>query len=119
MRNRTKTCTLALLALLAGCSASSEPHSAQSVAATTRPALAPKIVDIVSRDNVVTINAGPAGPLYTARTRSGQTLFADATLDQVQASHPDIYRQVNGNAAVSADHVIDASIDLGPIGDSN
>ncbi len=119
MRHSMKTCTFAVLALLGGCTASSEPRTAQTVAAPSRTASTAKIVDIVSRESVVTINAGPAGPLYTARTRSGQILFADATLDEVETSHPDIYRQVSGNAAAGADHVIDASIDLGPIDDSN
>jgi hypothetical protein len=119
MRTRIRNFAFALLALAAGCTASSDPNSAESGVAPPRTAMAPKIVDIVSRDNVVTINAGAAGPLYTARTRSGHVLFADATLDQVQTFHPDVYHQINGTAAAGAEHVIDASVDLGSIGDSN
>ncbi len=125
MKIRVKKCAYVLLALVAGCSASSESQTAsigvakspRDSARIERPAVAPKIVDIVGRDNVVTVAAGPDGPLYSARTRSGQQLFADATLEQVQVLHPEVFRQIDGVAAVSADHVIDASIDVGPVGD--
>ena len=86
--------------------------AATSIAANAKaPANYPLIVRIVSRDQTITITAGPHGSLYTAATSNGKILVANATLDQLRTVHPDVYRQVNKVVALDASAVIDCSRD--------
>ncbi len=107
------TTVMMAAALFGGCTAPPASHpSAEPAAAKVSGAPAVKIVDLVGRDEVITISAGPAGPLYSARTHSGHLLVADATLQQLRTEHPDIYLQISGAASVDPAPVLDGRVDL-------
>ena len=53
------------------------------------------IVHLAGRNQMITISAGPNGPLYSARTRAGAALFSNVTLNELRARHPDIYCQID------------------------
>jgi hypothetical protein len=61
----------------------------------------PVIVHLVSRDHVVSVTAGPQGPLYSAKTKEGAMVASGVTLQQLREEHPDVYRQLH--PAISAD----------------
>jgi hypothetical protein len=46
-------------------------------------------------EQTVTVTAGPHGPLYSAVAASGAVLASNATLDELKAQHPSIYRFVH------------------------
>src|SRR3712207_29416 len=56
----------------------------------------PVIVRLISQHQTVTITADRAGrgPLYSVTDKSGRTLIANATADELRAAHPEIYRQL-------------------------
>ena len=61
----------------------------------------PVIVHLVSRDHVVSVTAGPNGPLYSAKTKDGEMVASGLTLEQLREEHPDVYRRLH--PAMSAD----------------
>jgi hypothetical protein len=61
----------------------------------------PVITHLVSRDHVVSITAGPQGPLYTAKTKDGTMVATGLTLEQLREEHPEVYRVLH--PAISAD----------------
>ena len=71
----------------------------------------PVIVHIVNRHNTITVRATGHGPLYSVTDKSGKTLVASATLADLRANHPDLYRQIapaladeSATASNSTDH---------------
>ena len=63
----------------------------------------PTIVHLANRSEVVTITAGPSGPLYTATTKAGKMLVQGATLEQLRDRHPDVYNRLHPAITVSND----------------
>ncbi len=61
----------------------------------------PVIVHLVSREHVVSITAGPDGPLYSAKTKDGIEVATGLTLQQLREEYPDVYRKLH--PAISAD----------------
>ncbi len=61
----------------------------------------PVIVHLVNRDHVVSVTAGPNGPLYSAKTKDGVMVASGMTLEQLREAHPDVYRRLH--PAMSAD----------------
>jgi hypothetical protein len=63
----------------------------------------PVIVHVVSRDRTVTISSGPKGLLYSlAMNNGGKVLVADATGEQFEKLHPELYRSIRGYIAVKS-----------------
>ena len=63
----------------------------------------PTIVHLVNRSEVVTVMAGPTGPLYSATTQDGTLLVSGATLDQLREQHPDVYKRLHPAITASND----------------
>jgi hypothetical protein len=61
------------------------------------------ILHLVNRSEVVTITAGPSGPLYSATTQDGKVLVSGATLDQLREQQPDVYKRLHPTITVAAD----------------
>lgn len=83
-----------------GCSAGRPPQAPAPAAAAV--AEGPVIVHLVGRHQTITVTSSPSGPRYTAHTDDGATLVANATLDELRADYPEIYRMVEPGVAVSA-----------------
>lgn len=62
----------------------------------------PVIVHLVGRHETITVTSSPRGPLYSARGSDGQTIVANATLDELRAEHPEIYRLLEPGVAADA-----------------
>ena len=84
--------------------------SAMSAVSTTGPVQLPAevngmptIVHLANRMEVVTVTAGPKGPLYSATTKSGKMLVRGATLEQLREQHPDVYNRLHPAITVSND----------------
>jgi hypothetical protein len=91
-----------ILGVLSGCAAH---HRAAVAIKPADDALAPQgpvIVRLVGQHQVVMVTAGPNGPLYTAQSSDGRTLVANATLAQLRAENPDVYRFVEPAMAADA-----------------
>lgn len=86
--------------LIGGCASKPAPQAA-AVAAAAHPL----IVRVASRDHVIIVTAGPSGPLYSMTDAAGRLLVLPATLQQLRASRPDLYRQIEPATAL----VLDAS----------
>ena len=71
--------------------------------AAVEAARGPVIVRLVGQHQTITVTSGPDGPLYTAQTTAGQTIVANATLEQLRQEHPEVYRFVEPSIAVQAD----------------
>ena len=63
----------------------------------------PTIVHLANRTEVVTITAGPKGPLYTATTKEGKLLVSGATLEQLRQEHPEVYNRLHPAITASND----------------
>ena len=61
----------------------------------------PVIVHLVSCDHVVTVTAGPDGPLYSAKAKDGALVASGLTLEQLRERHPALYRRLH--PAMTAD----------------
>lgn len=83
--------------LISGCST----HRAPAARAEATPQ-GPVIVRLVGRHETITVTSSPNGPLYTAQTSNGETLVANATLDELKAEHPEIYRLLEPGVAADA-----------------
>src|SRR5687767_4022358 len=84
---------LAVAAVLcAGC-AKSNPPAAAAAPPQAQPE-GPVIVRLVGQHQTITVTSGPSGPLYTAQTDDGQLIVANATLEELRLTHPEVYRFV-------------------------
>jgi hypothetical protein len=62
----------------------------------------PEIVRLVSRGQTITILAGRGQSLYSVSDAWGRRVVSRATLEQLRASYPEIYRQVAPGVALYA-----------------
>jgi len=69
------------------------------------------------RDRTVTVKSGPDGPVYCVTDPAGRILAEDATIDQIRASDPKLYRliqQAVTKGSCAAGSFLDAGIDHKP-----
>jgi hypothetical protein len=74
-------------------------------AARSEPPPAPQdpvIVHLVSRHQTITVTSSPTGPRYSARTSDGTAIVVNATLDELQMNHPEVYRLLQPGVAHDA-----------------
>ena len=63
----------------------------------------PTIMHLANRTEVITITAGPKGPLYSATTNDGKVLVSGASLQQLRDEHPELYKRLHPAITVAAD----------------
>ena len=117
---RTSVAFAALaLAAAVGC-ASRRDTAAPQASAARAPAAAPAevmagartpegpvIVRLVGQHPTITVTSSPSGPRYSAQSKDGRTIVSGATLEELQANHPDLAKFVRPGIAA------DASIEAG------
>ena len=54
----------------------------------------PLIVRLEGRHYTVSASSGPDGVVYSAASRDGRQVVANASLDELRQRHPDIYQQI-------------------------
>jgi hypothetical protein len=84
--------TLALLLALAFLTSCAHQKPATTPVAQAKEN--PVIVRLVSQHQTITVRATGHGPRYSVTDSANRTLIANATLDELRAQHPDIYRQI-------------------------
>src|SRR5690242_3296571 len=84
-----------------GCATANRPPAATAAPVKVAPE-GKEIVRLVGQHQTVIVTSGPDGPLYTAQTADGQTLVANASLAELRAQHPEIYRSIEPAMAVDA-----------------
>jgi len=94
------------------------PQAERPAAAVRKVALAsdfPIIGYLEGRSQTITIKAGPKGPVYSAKTIEGKTLFENLSDEQLRAQAPELHQFIktgvaggSGNSGV----FIDASLRL-------
>ncbi|MHB8519992.1 MAG: hypothetical protein ACYDH9_04470 [Limisphaerales bacterium] len=72
------------------------PAPAAKQAEQIKPATAPVIGYLETRDRVITIQAGSK---YTIKSKGGKVLAEDIPLDKLQAGYPDLYKLLNTGIA--------------------
>jgi hypothetical protein len=101
------------LLVLAGCTSVAR----QPAAARPAPAPAaqqpeyPVIVRIVGRAQTVTVSAGPECALYSVKSPDGKVLVSQATLDELRARHPEVFRWIQPMVANETAIVADMRAD--------
>lgn len=98
-----KRSMMILLLGLAGCSSG---MTTDAVA----PAENPVIVRVVSRDSTIVARATGQGTVYSVENKAGQTVVPSMTLQQMQASNPNLAHHVRTMNA-SADHTAWAGVE--------
>jgi|ERR1041384_5256126 hypothetical protein len=81
---------------------SAPPKATAKVAPEEARTTYPVIGFLAGRDDVITIKAGPQGPLYSVTTKDGRVLYQDLSAEQLQAKAPDIFRIIKGSVANDA-----------------
>ena len=89
--------------------ATPSPAAPAEVTAGTRTPEGPVIVRLVGQHPTITVTSSPDGPRYSARSKDGQAIVSGATLEELQANHPDLAKFVRPGIAV------DASADTPPL----
>jgi len=82
----------------------SRPPANAAKAAAPKPAKAsdlPVVGYLERRGRVITIKAGPTGPLYSISTRDGKVLFTDLSDKELRAKAPEVHDFIR--AAVAGD----------------
>jgi len=93
------TALLIVAAAMPGCAARpASTHQAKGLTETDGPV----IVHLVGRHETITVTSSPRGPLYSARNAGGETIVANATLDELRAEYPEIYRLLEPGVAADA-----------------
>jgi len=62
-----------------------------AVTVTVPASDSPVICYLEQRGQTITIKAGPKGPVYSAKTTDGKTLFENLSLEQLRAQAPEIH----------------------------
>lgn len=90
---------LLVAAFVIGCAKQNAPQA--RVSRDEKPQ-GPEIVRLVGQHQTVIVTSGPNGPLYSAQTSAGDTIVANATIEELRNAHPDIYRFVDPTVAADA-----------------
>ena len=101
--------------VLAGIGCASRRAPAPQVAAAAAPEAPPAevmagtrtpegrvIVRLVGQHPTITVTSSPDGPRYSARSKDGVAIVSGATLEELQANHPDLAKFVRPGIAVDA-----------------
>ena len=115
MSRFTALASSVLILAAAGC-ASRQSHSPPAVAAqvpaegsdaaSTQLATpeGPVIVRLVGHNHpTITVTSSPEGPRYSAQANDGRVIVRGATLEELQANHPELAKFVQPTIAVHAD----------------
>ena len=89
------------------------PHDEQivvSAAGTKAAADLPVIGYIEKRERIITIKAGPKGPVYSVKTAGGKVLCEDLSQEQLRAQAPELGEFLKTAVAGTPGVVIDASL---------
>src|SRR5437867_3803186 len=84
-----------------------------AVAAITPASEYPVIGYLEKRGRTITIKAGPKGPVYSAKTTEGKTLFENLSVEQLRAQAPEIHELIRTAVASGSGQlgvVMDASV---------
>jgi hypothetical protein len=77
----------------------------------------PVICHLERRNTIITVKAGPSGPLYLVKTKAGKVLHQDVTEEQLRAQAPDLHAFVKTALAGRSGKpgvVLDASLGRRP-----
>ena len=74
---------------------SATTHAQRPAVTVTMPAPdSPVIGFLEKRGQTITIKAGPKGPVYSAKSTDGKTLFENLSLEQLRAQAPEIHELI-------------------------
>ena len=59
----------------------------------------PVIGYLEKRDRVITIKAGPKGPVYTVADKKGKVLFENVSAEQLKAQAPELHQLIKSGVA--------------------
>lgn len=93
--------------------ASHEAQTSTPAANVKAAADFPVVGYIEKRDRIITIKAGPKGPVYSVKTADGKILYEDLSREQLSAHAPELGEFLKTAVAGSGGkkgHVVDASI---------
>jgi hypothetical protein len=90
-----------IASLVVGCASRTAPPAAEPAARSVDPQ-GPVIVRLVGQHPTITVTSTPDGPRYSAKANDGRTIVANATLDELRAQHPEIYKYVEPGVALDA-----------------
>ena len=93
--------------------AAAAPSPAEVMAGARTPE-GPVIVRLVGQHPTITVTSSPHGPRYSARSKDGRAIVSGATLEELQANHPDLAKFVRPGIAVDASADTPPLEDLGP-----
>jgi len=116
-----KRFTIAVVAVfviaMAGCALSPEKRSAEQsgkqMAASATDGHYAVIGYLEKRDRVITIKAGPQGPVYSVATKDGKILHENLSAEQLKAQSPELHELIKTGVAGDArmrSSKIDASV---------
>ena len=94
---------------------SGTPQAKRPVAAVPKAAPAsdfPVVGYLAGRGQTITIKVGPKGPVYSATTTEGKTLFENLSIEQLRAQAPDLHQFIR-TSVVSGSGESGAFIDAG------
>ena len=80
------------------------PQAERPAAAVTKAAPAsdfPVIGYLEKRGQTITIKAGPKGPIYSAKTTEGKTLFENLSAEQLRAQAPELHEFLKTGVAIA------------------
>ena len=92
------------------------PTAARPAASVTKAASDfPVIGYLEKQGQTITIKAGPKGPVYSAKTTAGKTLFENLSAEQLRAQVPELHQFIKAAVASGSGKsgvVMDASLGL-------
>jgi hypothetical protein len=91
------------------------PAARPAAVATKAPPDFPIIGYLEKRGQTITIKAGPKGPVYSAKTTAGKTLFENLSAEQLRAQVPELHQFIKAAVASGSGKsgiVMDASLGL-------
>ena len=105
-----KRLTIAVVAVfviaMAGCTFSPEKRRAEKsgnqMAAPATDDRYAVIGYLEKRDRVITIKAGPQGPVYSVATKEGKVLHEDLSAEQLKAQAPELHELIKTGVAGDA-----------------
>ena len=90
------------------------PRAELPAVTATKPASNfPVIGYLEKRGRTITIKAGPKGPVYSAKTTEGKTLFENLSVEELRAQAPEIHKLIRTAVAGGSGRpsvVIDAGL---------
>ena len=130
MSRFTALASSVLMVVAAGCAArqsgaltataaQAPPSAPDAAAGQLATAEGPVIVRLVGHNHpTITVTSSPDGPRYSAQAKDGRAIVRGATLDELQANHPELAKFVQPTIAVHADagDVVPEPVGSEPVG---